>query len=60
MLAINTRKAIMTSTMSMMRRMQTTTTGPAIAPTLTGGIGVTVESRIIAIHSSKFRVCAGQ
>ena len=54
MLAINTRKAIMTSTMSMMRRMQTTTTGPAMAPTLTGGIGVTVESRIIAIHSSKF------
>lgn len=54
MLAINTRKAIMTSMMSMMRTMQPTTTGPAIAPTLTGGIRVTVESRIIEIHSSKF------
>ena len=59
-LTIYTRMAIMTSMMSMMRRMQTTTTGPAIAPTLTGGIAMTVESRIIAIHSSKFRVCAGQ
>lgn len=41
----------MTSITSMMRRTQTTTTGPTIAPTLTGGTGVTVESGIIAIHS---------
>ena len=45
--------------MSMMRRTQTATTGPTIAPKLTGGKGVNVEggvgmteSRIIiAIHS---------
>ena len=50
-LTINTRMAITTSIISMMRRTQTTTTGPTIAPTLTGGTGMTVESKIIATHS---------
>ena len=49
----------MTSIMSMMRRTQTTTTGPTIAPTLAGGTGMTVESGIIAIHS-KYTVCIPQ
>ena len=41
----------MTSITSMMRRTQTTTTGPTIAPMLAGGVGMTESRIIIAIHS---------